>query len=55
LKIPHPEAHKRAFVLLPLAEVDPEFVHPVTGETIRKMIGKLPANPPVRKGGRFWY
>lgn len=55
LKIPHPEAHKRAFVLLPLAELDPEFVHPVTGESIRKMISTLPANPPVRKGGRFWY
>ncbi len=55
LKIPHPEAHQRAFVLLPLMELDPDFVHPTTGETIRKMIKKLPPNPPVRKGGRFWY
>ncbi len=55
LKIPHPEAHRRAFVLLPLSELDPEFVHPSTGESIRKMIKKLPPNPPVRKGGRFWY
>jgi len=55
LKVPHPEAHRRAFVLLPLLELDPEFVHPTTGESIRKMIKMLPPNPPVRKGGRFWY
>src|SRR3989442_15362655 len=55
LKIPHPEAHRRAFVLLPLLELDPDFVDPITGESIRKMIKKLPPNPPVRKGGRFWY
>ncbi|TMQ53840.1 MAG: 2-amino-4-hydroxy-6-hydroxymethyldihydropteridine diphosphokinase [Candidatus Eisenbacteria bacterium] len=55
LKIPHPEAHRRAFVLLPLVELDPDFVHPTTGESIRKLIKKLPPNPPVRKGGRFWY
>jgi 7,8-dihydro-6-hydroxymethylpterin-pyrophosphokinase len=42
-------------VLLPLLELDPDFVHPTTGESIRKMIKKLPPNPPVRKGGRFWY
>ena len=28
LTVPHPEAHRRAFVLLPLQELDPEFVHP---------------------------
>jgi 2-amino-4-hydroxy-6-hydroxymethyldihydropteridine diphosphokinase len=55
LKIPHPEAHRRAFVLLPILELDPDFVHPTTGESIRKLIKKLPPNPPVRKGGRFWY
>jgi len=55
LTVPHPEAHRRAFVLMPLLELDPEFVHPVTGETIKKLIKRLPPNPPVRKGGRFWY
>jgi 2-amino-4-hydroxy-6-hydroxymethyldihydropteridine diphosphokinase len=55
LKVPHPEAHRRAFVLLPLQELDPDFVHPETGETIRKMIRKLDPTPSVRKGGRFWY
>jgi 2-amino-4-hydroxy-6-hydroxymethyldihydropteridine diphosphokinase len=55
LQVPHPEAHRRAFVLLPLQELDPDFVHPVTKEPIRKMIRKLDPNPAVRKGGRFWY
>ncbi len=55
LKIPHPEAHRRAFVLMPLLELDPEFVHPTTGEPIKKAVKRLPPNPPVRKGGRFWY
>ena len=55
LTVPHPEAHRRGFVLLPLLELDPEFVHPVTGEPIKKLIKRLPPNPPVRKGGRFWY
>lgn len=55
LQIPHPEAHRRAFVLLPLLELDPDFVHPVTGETIRKLVKKLPPHPPVTKSGRFWY
>jgi 2-amino-4-hydroxy-6-hydroxymethyldihydropteridine diphosphokinase len=55
LVLPHPEAHRRAFVLLPLAELDPGFRHPLTGESIRRMMQKLPPNPPVRKLGRFWY
>lgn len=55
LQVPHPEAERRAFVLIPLSEIDPEFVHPGTGETIRKMLKKLDPNPPVRKSGRFWY
>jgi 2-amino-4-hydroxy-6-hydroxymethyldihydropteridine diphosphokinase len=55
LQVPHPEAHRRAFVLYPLLELDPNFRHPVTGETVRRMIQKLPPNPPVRKLGRFWY
>lgn len=29
LKIPHPELHRRKFVLIPLVEIDPEFIHPV--------------------------
>lgn len=55
LKVPHPEAHRRAFVLHPLHELDPDFVHPQSKEPIRKMIRRLDPTPAVRKGGRFWY
>lgn len=33
LTIPHPAAHERAFVMVPLAEIAPEFVHPVIGKS----------------------
>jgi 2-amino-4-hydroxy-6-hydroxymethyldihydropteridine diphosphokinase len=32
LKIPHPELHKRAFVLIPLCEISPDAYHPVIGK-----------------------
>ncbi len=37
LTIPHPEMHKRAFVLTPLAEIAPEAKHPVLGLTAREL------------------
>jgi len=40
--LPHPRLSERAFVLLPLAEVAPGWVHPVTGKTLRELIAELP-------------
>lgn len=37
LILPHPRLHERGFVLFPLAEVAPEWVHPVTGQTVVQM------------------
>lgn len=34
LEIPHPELHKRAFVLVPLLEIAPEFEHPIFKQQI---------------------
>lgn len=39
--LPHPRAHLRAFVLAPLAEVFPGWVHPVLGCTVEAMLAEL--------------
>ncbi|HSB01844.1 MAG TPA: 2-amino-4-hydroxy-6-hydroxymethyldihydropteridine diphosphokinase [Anaerolineales bacterium] len=38
LTIPHPRLHERAFVLLPLMDLDPERVHPVQKKSVREML-----------------
>lgn len=39
LIIPHPEMHKRNFVLLPLLEIEKDLIHPVLGNGIKDFIG----------------
>jgi len=41
LKIPHPEMHKRRFVLLPLAELAPHVVHPQIGQSISTLLATV--------------
>jgi 2-amino-4-hydroxy-6-hydroxymethyldihydropteridine diphosphokinase len=42
LVLPHPRAHLRAFVLLPLRDVAPGWVHPQLGMGIGSLIAALP-------------
>ncbi len=40
--LPHPRMHQRAFVLIPLSEIAPEWRHPVIGDTVSELIATLP-------------
>lgn len=38
LTLPHPRLHERGFVLLPMMDIAPDLVHPLTRKTIREMV-----------------
>lgn len=40
--LPHPRAHLRAFVLAPLLEVAPRWMHPVLGRRVKDLLAQLP-------------
>jgi 2-amino-4-hydroxy-6-hydroxymethyldihydropteridine diphosphokinase len=50
LTIPHPGLHERAFVLVPLADLAAELIHPVFGKTIRQLLGELDTTGVQRYG-----
>ena len=49
LTIPHPLLHKRLFVLVPLAEIAPKFVHPVLKLTSFEMLNNCKDKSVIRK------
>lgn len=40
LQLPHPRISERNFVLTPLAEIMPDFTHPVSGKTITRLLSE---------------
>jgi 2-amino-4-hydroxy-6-hydroxymethyldihydropteridine diphosphokinase len=46
-RLPHPRLAERAFVLLPLAELAPDWRHPEDGTPISSLIARLPENQAI--------
>ncbi|MWB76728.1 2-amino-4-hydroxy-6-hydroxymethyldihydropteridine diphosphokinase [Pseudooceanicola sp. 216_PA32_1] len=52
LILPHPRLQDRAFVLVPLCEVAPDWMHPVLGRSVSQMCADLPESD--RLAVRIW-
>lgn len=45
LTVPHPRMNARAFVMIPLGDIAPDLIHPVTGESIAVIRDRIPSDP----------
>jgi 2-amino-4-hydroxy-6-hydroxymethyldihydropteridine diphosphokinase len=48
LVVPHPRLHQRRFVLIPMSELNPLFVHPVLQRTIAQLLAENTSTSEVR-------
>ena len=49
LTIPHPRLHLRKFVLVPLAEIAPDLIHPILKKSVSALLYECPDNSKVMK------
>ena len=56
LTVPHPELHNRRFTLVPLVQIAPRFVHPVSKKTAEQLLAQCPDQLEVRAvSGADWF
>lgn len=48
LQVPHPYVQERAFVLVPMADLDATYVHPTLGQTVSDLLEKLEDSEEIR-------
>lgn len=51
LAIPHEQMHLRDFVLLPLSEIEPEWIHPILNQSVWQLIKELDSSSNAEKMG----
>ena len=51
VRLPHPRMHERAFVLAPMAEIAPDWRHPVSGLSLPEMLKSVPDGQHYRRLG----
>jgi len=49
LEVPHPRMHLRSFVLVPMVEIAPEFIHPVLHKNMKELLAGLPQGYRIEK------
>ncbi|MBM7314853.1 2-amino-4-hydroxy-6-hydroxymethyldihydropteridine diphosphokinase [Streptococcus suis] len=49
LIVPHPYAHERAFVLLPLADIAADYRHPSLGQKVKELVSHLGDRSEIKK------
>jgi 2-amino-4-hydroxy-6-hydroxymethyldihydropteridine diphosphokinase len=49
LVLPHPRLHERRFVLMPVAEIAPDWRHPILGLTAAQLVARLSSKQQIER------